>query len=99
MLELGDQSAAAHRRVGELVAASGVDVLVVVGADAVSPLADAAREAGFADSAIRRVSNAAEAAQLVAREVERGDAVLIKASRGVGLEIVADALHEAGTAA
>jgi UDP-N-acetylmuramoyl-tripeptide--D-alanyl-D-alanine ligase len=98
MLELGDQSDAAHRRVGALAATSGVDVLVVVGGEPVSPLADAAREAGLADAAILRVSDAAEAARLVAREVVPGDAVLIKASRAVGLEVVADALREAGEA-
>jgi UDP-N-acetylmuramoyl-tripeptide--D-alanyl-D-alanine ligase len=98
MLELGDQSEAAHRRVGALVAASGVDVLVVVGAEPVSPLADAAREAGLDDAAVLRVPDAAEAARLVAREARPGDAVLIKASRGVGLEVVAEALHQAGAA-
>jgi UDP-N-acetylmuramoyl-tripeptide--D-alanyl-D-alanine ligase len=98
MLELGDQSDAAHRQVGRLAAASGVDVLVVVGGEAATPMVEAAREAGLADASIRRVVDAAEAARLVAQEARTGDAVLIKASRGVGLEVVADALHEAGEA-
>ena len=42
MLELGDQSDAAHRQVGRLAAASGVDVLVVVGGDALTPMVEAA---------------------------------------------------------
>jgi UDP-N-acetylmuramoyl-tripeptide--D-alanyl-D-alanine ligase len=99
MLELGDRSEAAHRRVGQQVASSGVDVLVVVGADAVAPLATAAHHAGLADSAIVRVANAAAAAELVARDAAPGDVVLIKASRGIGLEVVAEALHEAGATA
>jgi UDP-N-acetylmuramyl pentapeptide synthase len=41
------------------------------------------------------VDTAAEAAALVRELVEPGDTVLIKASRGVGLEVVAEALQEA----
>ena len=41
----------------------------------------------------RAVGDAAAAAELVPRLVQPGDTVLVKASRGVGLEVVAEALQ------
>jgi UDP-N-acetylmuramyl pentapeptide synthase len=43
----------------------------------------------------RAVTDAAEAAALLPDHLEDGDTVLVKASRGVGLEVVAEALQEA----
>jgi UDP-N-acetylmuramoyl-tripeptide--D-alanyl-D-alanine ligase len=40
------------------------------------------------------VADAAEAAALLPELLEEGDTVLVKASRGVGLEVVADALQQ-----
>jgi UDP-N-acetylmuramoyl-tripeptide--D-alanyl-D-alanine ligase len=91
MLELGDYGPAAHAALGDLAGQVGVDVLVAVGAGAF-PAADAARAAG-----ITGVESAdPDAARVyVTTEVRRGDAVLVKASRAVGLEGVAAALTEA----
>jgi UDP-N-acetylmuramyl pentapeptide synthase len=41
------------------------------------------------------VGDAREAAALVGDLIEAGDVVLVKGSRGVGLELVAEALQEA----
>jgi UDP-N-acetylmuramoyl-tripeptide--D-alanyl-D-alanine ligase len=91
MLELGDYGPDAHAALGDLAGRVGVDVLVAVGAGAF-PAADAARAAG-----ITAVESAdPDAARVyVTAEVRRGDAVLVKASRAVGLEGVAAALTEA----
>jgi UDP-N-acetylmuramoyl-tripeptide--D-alanyl-D-alanine ligase len=88
MLELGRESEALHREIGEAAAEAGVDVLVTVGPRSVVML-DAFEGESYA------VADAAEAAALAGELIEPGDVVLVKASRGVGLEVVAEALQEA----
>jgi UDP-N-acetylmuramoyl-tripeptide--D-alanyl-D-alanine ligase len=87
MLELGPAERELHREIGAAAAESGVDVLVTVG-----PLAAAMLDAF--DGEGHAVADAGEAAALAADLVVRGDAVLVKASRGVGLEVVAEALAD-----
>jgi len=98
MLELGALSEAEHARVGHAVAGAGVDVLVAVG-EATEPLVAAARADAGPDLQVHRVKDAAEARALVPDLVAPGDAVLVKASRAVGLEVVAAALIGTGAAA
>ncbi|HLM49199.1 MAG TPA: Mur ligase family protein, partial [Solirubrobacteraceae bacterium] len=86
MLELGPEEARFHQEIGRHAADRDVDVLVAVG-----PLA-AAMVAPFGASA-SAVPDADAAAALVAGLVRPGDTVLVKASRGVGLEVVAEALQ------
>jgi len=92
MLELGREEARLHRAVGEHAAASGVGLLVTVGPRAAAML-DAFDGEGYA------VADAGEAAALAEELLLPGDLVLVKGSRGVGLEVVADALLAAGTSA
>lgn len=94
MLELGERSARAHRQVGEEAARRGVELLIAVGAMA-GELAAGARDAGAgAEMAVICVPDAQGAARTARRHVRPGDAVLVKASRAVGLEAVATALLE-----
>jgi UDP-N-acetylmuramoyl-tripeptide--D-alanyl-D-alanine ligase len=85
MLELGPAERAHHEEIGAYAAASGVDVLIAVG-----PRSSAMLEpfGGEAHAAV----DADAAALLAARVVGAGDVVLVKASRGVGLEVVAERL-------
>jgi UDP-N-acetylmuramoyl-tripeptide--D-alanyl-D-alanine ligase len=92
MLELGELSASEHAAVGDLVAAAALDALVVVGRET-APLAARARAAGIA---VTEVGDAASALDAVTGYVAAGDAVLVKGSRAIGLELVAVALR--GTA-
>ncbi len=85
MLELGEREADLHREVGEAAGAAGVDVLVTVG-----PRAAVMLDSFDGDS--YAVADAAEAASLTGEIVEPGDVLLVKGSRGVGLEVVAEAL-------
>ncbi|MGZ4279497.1 MAG: UDP-N-acetylmuramoyl-tripeptide--D-alanyl-D-alanine ligase [Solirubrobacteraceae bacterium] len=85
MLELGPLEAHYHAEVGEQARAAGVDVLVAVGPRA-ARMAD-----GYGDGMLA-VPDAAAAAALLPRVVRPGDTVLVKGSRGVGLEVVAPAL-------
>ena len=85
MLELGAAEQEAHREIGAHAAASGVDLLVAVGK------LSAAMPAAFGGEA-HVAGDAREAAAVVASLVRPGDVVLVKASRGIGLETVAEAL-------
>ncbi len=86
MLELGPASAALHREVGRR-AATAADVVVAVGGAGAAELARAA-----AGAETHRTATAAEALELVRSLVRPGDVVLVKGSRGVGLDAVADGL-------
>jgi UDP-N-acetylmuramoyl-tripeptide--D-alanyl-D-alanine ligase len=92
MGELGAGSDDAHRDVGALCVQLGLDGLIVVGADAAALGAGA--EAAAGDVAVVRVADAAEAAAVLRERTSPGDVVLVKASRSVGLERVADLLAE-----
>jgi UDP-N-acetylmuramyl pentapeptide synthase len=88
MLELGPGEVAFHREVGAHAAARGVDVLVTVGPRA-------AHMAEAFGGEVHAVPDAAAAAALAGALLAPGDVVLVKASRGVGLEAVAAALQTA----
>jgi UDP-N-acetylmuramoyl-tripeptide--D-alanyl-D-alanine ligase len=92
MLELGSDEADLHREVGAEAARAGVDVLVAVG-----PRAAAMLDTFGGDA--RAVPDAAAAATVAASLVAPGDLVLVKGSRGVGLEVVAEALAARETGA
>jgi UDP-N-acetylmuramyl pentapeptide synthase len=85
MLELGPQERDFHVQLGAHAAQLGIDVLITVG-----PLAAAMAEEFQGEAHL--VADAREAAALLPELVDAGDAVLVKASRGVGLELVCDAL-------
>jgi UDP-N-acetylmuramoyl-tripeptide--D-alanyl-D-alanine ligase len=85
MLELGAAEQQLHREVGAAAESAGVDVLVTVGPRAVAML-------DTFDGESYAVADAAEAAALAGELIEAGDVVLVKGSRGVGLELVAEAL-------
>ncbi len=90
MLELGPARARLPRRDRRPRRRAGVDVLVTVG-----PLA--AAMADRFDGESYPVADAGEAAALLPELLAPGDVVLVKASRGVGLEVVCAAL-QAGVA-
>jgi len=82
MAELGPGAAGYHREVGAHARAEGVDLLIGVG--------EPAREYGPDEL----VGDPAEAAELLAAQLEPGDTILVKGSRSAGLEGVAEALAE-----
>jgi UDP-N-acetylmuramoyl-tripeptide--D-alanyl-D-alanine ligase len=87
MLELGPDERRFHAELGHRARDAGVDVLVTVG-----PLA-AEAGAALTGGEVHAVASAAEAAALVPGLLRPGDTVLVKGSRGVGLEVVAEALR------
>jgi UDP-N-acetylmuramoyl-tripeptide--D-alanyl-D-alanine ligase len=87
MLELGPASAALHRELGGHAAAAA-EVVVAVGGAGAAELAGAA-----AGAETHRAATAAEALELLRGLVRPGDVVLVKGSRGVGLDVVVDGLR------
>jgi UDP-N-acetylmuramoyl-tripeptide--D-alanyl-D-alanine ligase len=94
MLELGDGAAEAHRSVGAYAARSGVDVLVAVGDDAARIAEGFAAVGGGGVS--RTTAGRDEAADWLRHNVSAADVVLVKASRGAALELIADDLTGSG---
>ena len=86
MLELGPEGPRFHREAGRRAARLGFDPVVGVG--------ELAREiaAGAAEEGARTewFASAYEAADFAARELRAGDLLLVKGSRGIGLEVVVD---------
>jgi len=91
MLELGDAHEVGHREVGE-AAAGVVELLVVVGTGA-SAIADGAVAAGMDAERVLRVADRDQARAALATRLRPGDVVLVKASRGVELDLLVDALQ------
>jgi UDP-N-acetylmuramoyl-tripeptide--D-alanyl-D-alanine ligase len=94
MRELGDTAPALHREVGSFAARLPIDRLVGVGPLTVH-LLEGAREAGAASSSLSHVNDAEEAGRLLVGELREGDVVLLKASRGIGLEKAIEAVRRA----
>ncbi len=93
MLELGAASIRLHRELGRAAVEAGVELLVCVG-DFAPALAAGARDAGISANALEVVTRAA-LGKLLALRLRPGDTVLLKASRGLGLERELPALREA----
>ena len=91
MLELGPAQQRLHRELGEWAQECGVGLLVAVG-----PLAAGMAE-GFTVGEIHTVPDAPAAAELLQGLLRPDDTVLVKGSRGVGLERVGQRLHHGGS--
>jgi UDP-N-acetylmuramoyl-tripeptide--D-alanyl-D-alanine ligase len=86
MAELGEQASVYHAEVAELLRAQGVEVVVAVGEPARTYLAGATGATAW-------IADAAAFAE-VEELVRPGDAVLVKASRAVGLEGIAGLIEK-----
>ncbi len=89
MLELGVDSASHHFRLGEEAALLQPELLVTVGNEA-GELARGASKAGLDTARIESLPDALSAADYLEGRVRPGDFLLVKGSRGVGLEVVID---------
>lgn len=91
MLELGTATEAGHRAVGRQ-AASMVELLVTVGPHAAT-IAAAAQDAGLPAEQILACTSNAEAVSALAPQLQAGDYVLVKGSRGMQMEQIVAALR------
>lgn len=91
MRELGADAEDDHREIGAYAAELSTALLVVVGAEARALAQGASATAGWRGEALLTAGHDA-ATRAVVKNVRAGDVVLVKASRGVALEHVAEAL-------
>lgn len=97
MLELGEQAAALHRETGEAAARLGVGMLFAIG-DHAGDVAGGAADAGLNNSHVTVAEDMDGLKDMVMREMKSGDVVLIKGSRGMKMERLAEFLkREVGT--
>ncbi|HUH07240.1 MAG TPA: UDP-N-acetylmuramoyl-tripeptide--D-alanyl-D-alanine ligase [Egibacteraceae bacterium] len=92
MAELGAAGEEAHDRIGRLCIRLGLDGVVVVGAEADGIRRAADQEGFYGQGDLIAVEGPAEALKVLAERVGPDDVVLVKASRSVGLEQLAEAL-------
>jgi UDP-N-acetylmuramoyl-tripeptide--D-alanyl-D-alanine ligase len=85
MLELGPDAPRLHREIGLYAAEAGVDLMIAVGALAAEMRTEFEGES-------YAVADAPAAAELLGTLLADGDTVLVKGSRGMGLERVAEKL-------
>ena len=96
MAELGKESEAAHRRLGELIARENYEVLALAG----DKLAEQIK-AGYTESTRTKIFQAPDAEDLrktlmTAGIIEELDGILVKGSRSAQMDIISDALKEKG---
>jgi UDP-N-acetylmuramoyl-tripeptide--D-alanyl-D-alanine ligase len=89
MLELGETAADEHAAIGSFAAQSGIEHLVTIGEYA-TRITSAAVAAGLPATRAVPVTTKADAVAVVTRDLDPGDVVLVKASRGLALDTVAD---------
>ena len=91
MLEMGDLSDYAHRLVGKYVVDFGADFLVTVGTKS-GAIAEGAIENGFAPENAANFETNAQAIEFLDKFIQKGDIVLVKASRSMKLEEISEHL-------
>ncbi|HET7435142.1 MAG TPA: UDP-N-acetylmuramoyl-tripeptide--D-alanyl-D-alanine ligase [Thermoanaerobaculia bacterium] len=84
MLELGEQELDFHRDAGKAIP-DAIDVVIGVG-KRTNALLDGAREAGFTAENLHHFDDATSAGEFLKTFIRPGDLVLLKGSRGVGLD-------------
>lgn len=91
MGELGDFAPACHRGVGEFAARQPIDALICVG-ELSGHIAQGALDAGFEEDRVIRAATVADVLRELDVRLEKGDAVLVKASHFMELTRVVEGL-------
>jgi UDP-N-acetylmuramoyl-tripeptide--D-alanyl-D-alanine ligase len=86
MLELGPEGPTLHRASGREIAANGIDLLIGVRGLAAELVEGAVIEGGMARQQTRFFEQVEEASHWLLTELQPGDLILVKGSRGVRLE-------------
>jgi UDP-N-acetylmuramoyl-tripeptide--D-alanyl-D-alanine ligase len=93
MLELGDYSVEAHQLIGKQVGELSIDFLLALGEEA-PVLVESAIRHGLSSEKARIVENHMEAISILKKMVRDGDWILVKGSRRMGMEKIAEGLME-----
>lgn len=91
MLELGSKSDEYHAEMGRIIAAAHVDFLILLGTFSTT-VKNAAVTAGLDAARIAVVADHSAAVELLTAYLHSGDLLLLKASRGIRLELVEQGL-------
>ena len=92
MLELGNLSGRFHHLVGRQAAESGIDLIIAVGKLA-EHIARGAQEAGMNQKKIKMCNLTKEACDVVPNLIKEGDTILVKGSRAMKMEQIAERLE------
>ena len=93
MLELGPTGEKLHEEVGEFAATCSLHLLVCIG-ELSKGIAASAIRAGMTEDRVKMFPNSESAAREMPAQIRPGDVVLLKASRGIHLEVVARAIEQ-----
>ena len=91
ILELGEHSEQCHKAVGDFVCTHAVDILFTIGEEARAIAGAARKKQGIQ---IHSFSDREEASESLLTLLQEGDAVLLKGSRGMGLDWLAKQVRE-----
>ncbi|RQD66909.1 MAG: UDP-N-acetylmuramoyl-tripeptide--D-alanyl-D-alanine ligase [Tindallia sp. MSAO_Bac2] len=93
MYELGEYAEEAHREIGREIINQKIDYLITVG-NMSDWMAEESKKLGMGHDKIIRTSDYVEAAAVLKKLIQKGDVVLLKASRVVALEKTIDVIGE-----
>jgi UDP-N-acetylmuramoyl-tripeptide--D-alanyl-D-alanine ligase len=93
MLEMGEWAFEAHKKIGENVVENNIDYLITVGYNGKS-IALGALEAGMMKENIFSFDTNEEVIKFIDSFLQDGDAILIKASRGMKMESISEHIRE-----
>ncbi|MBL7212965.1 MAG: UDP-N-acetylmuramoyl-tripeptide--D-alanyl-D-alanine ligase, partial [Desulfobacteraceae bacterium] len=93
MLELGDTAASAHYDAGQSVARLGAHRFLAMGEHA-TEMIQGAIGTGMSSSQAKEVRSHAEMAEKIRENLRKGDLILLKGSRKIGLERVVEKLRD-----
>jgi len=93
MLELGKSSGASHFRIGHMVAGMRPDLLFTCGEEAAS-IALGAQEGGMDPGRVTHVGDREALRDAVTGALREGDVILIKGSRGMQLDKIAEVVEK-----
>ncbi|HHT64752.1 MAG TPA: UDP-N-acetylmuramoyl-tripeptide--D-alanyl-D-alanine ligase, partial [Clostridiales bacterium] len=95
MLELGEYSRQAHKQTGRMAAECGVHVLLTRGQDSVW-IGEGAVEAGMQAEAVFHSSDNRGVIHWLENNLQEGDRILVKGSRGMQMEEIVSYLNNGG---
>jgi UDP-N-acetylmuramoyl-tripeptide--D-alanyl-D-alanine ligase len=93
MLELGEYSVEAHQLIGKRVGELSIDFLLALGEEA-PVLVESAMRHGLDSEKARIIESHREAISILKKMVRDGDWILVKGSRRMGMEKIAEGLME-----
>jgi UDP-N-acetylmuramoyl-tripeptide--D-alanyl-D-alanine ligase len=91
MLELGDKAQALHEEIGGLLAETGIEAVFLKGTLS-RFTAEGALKKGFPEEQIVYFDNPGEVVAALGQRLKKGDWILIKGSRKMKMEAVAEAI-------